>query len=123
MYQTHILTPNGHSIPRTRFTAISFWDILDYMELREEEVEAISDFGLSELQWSAVEHPLISNTLALECIVTGLEAYYDELQMDVDEYGQPSRSLPARLYTRKDITEMFWAVVHKEDYINLEGNG
>jgi hypothetical protein len=123
MYQTHILTPNGHSIPRTRFTAISLWDILDYMELREEEVEAISDFGLSELQWSAVELPLINNVVALECIVTGLEAYYDELMMDADEYGQPSRSLPARLYTRKDITEMFWAVVQKDDYINLEGNG
>jgi hypothetical protein len=123
MYQTHILTPNGHSIPRKRLTVISLWDILDYMELREEEVEAISDFGLSELQWSGGGFELISNTLALECIITGLEAYYDELTMTADEYGQPSRNLPARLYTRKDITEMFWAVVQKDDYINLEGNG
>jgi len=62
----------------------------------------------------------IGNNFALDCIVNGLLAYYDEVQMDMDEYGQPSRSLPARLYTRKDIEEMFWKVVDKDDYIDLE---
>jgi hypothetical protein len=52
--------------------------------------------------------------------VNGLEAYYDELQSTVDEYGQPIRSLPARMYTRKDVEEMFWKVVNEDDYVDLE---
>jgi hypothetical protein len=116
----NILTPNGHVIPRLSINAVSFWDILDYMELRDEEVQAISDYGLSNVSWGDSLFTLIGNNFALECIVTGLQAYYDELQSSADEYGQPSRSLPVRLYTRKDIEEMFWAVVGKDDYIDLE---
>ena len=120
MYTTHILTPNGRSIPRGRLTVISLWDILDYMEFTDEEVEAISDFGLSNVSWGDSMFTLIGNNFALDCIVNGLMAYYDELQAQADEFGQPSRSLPARLYTRKDIEEMFWKVVGKDDYIDLE---
>ena len=109
-------------ISKKNLTVISLWDILDYMELTDEEVEAVSDFGLSNVSWGDAPYTLIGNNFALDCIVNGLEAYYDELQMDADEYGQPSRSLPARLYTRKDITEMFWKVVGEDDYINLESH-
>jgi hypothetical protein len=117
----NILTSNG-IIRKKNLTVISLWDILDYMELRDEEVEAISDYGLSHVSWGDAPYTLIGNNFALDCIVNGLLAYYDELQMDADEYGQPSRSLPARLYTRKDITEMFWKVVGEDDYINLESH-
>ena len=109
-------------ITKKTLTVISLWDILDYMELRDEEVEAISDFGLSNVTWGDSMFTLIGNNFALDCIANGLEAYYDELQSLTDEYGQPSRSLPARLYTRKDIEEMFWAVVDEDDYINLESH-
>ena len=112
----------SNTIPRLTINAVSLWDILDYMELRDEEVQAISDYGLSNVSWGDSMFTLIGNNFALDCIVNGLMAYYDELQMDADEYGQPSRSLPARLYTRKDITEMFWAVVGEDDYINLESH-
>ena len=112
----------SNTIPRLTINAVSLWDILDYMELREEEVQAISDYGLSNVSWGDSMFTLIGNNFALDCIVNGLLAYYDELQMDADEYGQPSRSLPARLYTRKDIEEMFWAVVGEDDYINLESH-
>jgi hypothetical protein len=120
MYQTHILTPNGHSIPRTRLTTIDLWDILDYMELREEEVTAVADYGFNNVSYGDAAYTLVSGTYALDGIVNGLLSYYDELESDVDEHGHPTRSLPARLYTRKDIEEMFWAVVGKDDYINLE---
>ena len=110
----------SNTVPRLTINAVSLWDILDYMELREEEVQAISDFGLSNVTWGDSMFTLIGNNFALDCIVNGLEAYYDELQSSVDEYGQPSRSLPARMYTRKDITEMFWKVVDKDDYVDLE---
>jgi hypothetical protein len=110
----------SNTIPRLTINAVSLWDILDFMELRDEEVQAISDFGLSNVSFGDSMFTLIGNNFALDCIVTGLEAYYDELQMDADEYGQPSRSLPARIYTRKDITEMFWQVVNEDDYVDLE---
>ena len=110
----------SNTIPRLTINAVSLWDILDYMEFTEDEVTAISDFGLSNVTWGDSMFTLIGNNFALDCIVNGLMAYYDELQMDADEYGQPSRSLPARLYTRKDIEQMFWAVVGKDDYVDLE---
>jgi len=110
----------SNTVPRLTINAVSLWDILDYMELRDEEVQAISDYGLSNVSWGDSMFTLIGNNFALDCIVNGLMAYYYELQMDADEYGQPSRSLPARIYTRKDITEMFWKVVDKDDYVDLE---
>ena len=110
----------SNTVPRLTINAVSLWDILDYMELRDEEVQAISDYGLSNVTWGDSMFTLIGNNFALDCIVNGLEAYYDELQSLTDEYGQPSRSLPARIYTRQDITEMFWKVVDKDDYVDLE---
>ena len=106
----------SNTVPRLTINAVSLWDILDFMELREEEVQAISDFGLSNVTWGDSMFTLIGNNFALDCIVTGLMAYYDEVQSSVDE----SRSLPARMYTREDITEMFWKVVGKDDYVYLE---
>jgi hypothetical protein len=103
MNVTHIPTPNGRTIPRGSLTVISLWDILDYMELREEEVQAIADYGLSNVSYGDSLFTLIGNNFALDCIVNGLLAYYDEV-----------------LYTRKDIEEMFWKVVDKDDYIDLE---
>ena len=46
----NILTSTG-IISKKNLTVISLWDILDYMELRDEEVEAISDYGLSNVTW------------------------------------------------------------------------
>ena len=109
-------------ISKKNLTVISLWDILDHIGFSDAEVEAISDYGLSGVSFGDAPYTLIGNNFALDCIVNGLMAYYDELQAQADEFGQPSRSLPARLYTRKDIAEMFWAVVGEDDYINLESH-
>ena len=108
----------SNTIPRLTINAVSLWDILDFMELRDEEVQAISDYGLSNVSWGDSMFTLIGNNFALDCIVNGLEAYYDELESL--EGDHPSRMIPARIYTRKDIEEMFWKVVDEDDYINLE---
>ena len=110
----------SNTVPRLTINAVSLWDILDFMEFTDEEVEAISDYGLSNVSYGDSLFTLIGNNFALDCIVNGLLDYYDELQSLTDEYGQPSRSLPARMYTREDITEMFWKVVDKDDYVDLE---
>jgi hypothetical protein len=41
----------SNTIPRLTINAVSLWDILDFMELRDEEVQAISDFGLSNVSF------------------------------------------------------------------------
>ena len=107
-------------IRKKTLTVISIWDILDYMELRDEEVDAISDYGLSGVSFGDATYTLIGNNFALDCIVNGLEAYYDEFESL--EGDHPSRMIPARFYTRKDIEEMFWKVVDEDDYINLESH-
>ena len=105
-------------ISEKNLTAVSLWDILDYMEFRDAEVEAISDFGLSNVSFGDAAYTLIGNNYALHLIQDSIEAYYDELESL--EGDNPSRMIPARIYTRKEIADMFWAVVGEDDYINLE---
>ena len=107
-------------ITKKNLTAISLWDILDHMELRQEEQDAISDFGLSNVSFGDAAYTLIGNNYALSLIQDSLEEYYDELESL--EGDNPSRMIPARIYTRKEIADMFWAVVGEDDYINLESH-
>ncbi len=107
-------------ITKKNLTAISLWDILDYMELTELEQDAISDFGLSNVSFGDAAYTLIGNNYALSIIQDSLFAYYDELESL--EGDNPSRMIPARIYTRKEIADMFWAVVDEDDYINLESH-
>ena len=107
-------------IHKKTLTVISFWDILDYMEFREAEMDAISDFGLSNVSFGDATYTLIGNNYALAIIQDSIMAYYDELESL--EGDNPSRMIPARIYTRKEIADMFWAVVGEDDYINLESH-
>ena len=105
-------------VERESVSFVSLWDVLDYMEFREAELEAISDFGLGNVSFGDATYTLIGNNYALSLIQDSLEAYYDE--MDSLEADNPSRMIPARIYTRKEIADLFWAVVGQDDYINLE---
>ena len=105
-------------VERESVSFVSLWDVLDYMEFREAELEAISDFGLSNVSFGDATYTLIGNNYALSIIQDSIMAYYDELEsLDGDN---PSRMIPARIYTRQEIADMFWAVVGEDDYINLE---
>ena len=107
-------------ITKKNLTAISLWDILDHMELRQEEQDAISDFGLSNVSFGDAAYTLIGNNYALSLIQDSIMEYYDELESL--EGDNPSRMIPARIYTRQEIADMFWAVVGEDDYINLESH-
>ena len=106
------------TVPRKVIGCVQLWDVLDHIGFSDAEVEAISDYGLDGVSFGDATYTLIGNNFALDCIVNGLEAYYDELESL--EGDHPSRMIPARIYTRKDITEMFWKVVDKDDYVDLE---
>ena len=107
-------------VERKTVSCVSLWDILDYMEFRQEEQDAISDFGLSNVSFGDATYTLIGNNYALSLIQDSLEEYYDELESL--EGDNPSRMIPARIYTRQEIADMFWAVVDEDDYINLESH-
>ena len=107
-------------ISKKNLTVISLWDILDHMEFRQEEQDAVSDFGLSNVSFGDATYTLIGNNYALSLIQDSLEEYYDELESL--EGDNPSRMIPARIYTRQEIADMFWAVVGEDDYINLESH-
>ena len=107
-------------VERKTVSCVSLWDILDYMEFRQEEQDAVSDFGLSNVSFGDAAYTLIGNNYALSLIQDSLEEYYDELESL--EGDNPSRMIPARIYTREEIADMFWAVVGEDDYINLESH-
>ena len=116
----NILTSTG-VIRKKNLTAISLWDILDYMEFTDEEVEAISDFGLSNVSWGDATYTLIGNNFALDCIQTAIVSYYHEWLNGEDGMGTPSRNLPEHIWSKEEIAEKFWQIVGQDDYINMEG--
>ena len=79
-------------VERESVSFVSLWDVLDYMEFRDAEVEAISDFGLSNVSFGDAAYTLIGNNYALHLIQDSIEAYYDEMEsLDGDN---PSRMIP-----------------------------
>lgn len=106
------------SIPRISVSIVSLWDVFNHMGFTEAEMEAVRSYGFRNVTWGDAVYTLIGNNFALACIQDAMESYYDELN---HLYYESSRNIPAHLYTREDIASMFWEVVGKDDYINLEG--
>ena len=107
-------------ISKKTLTVISFWDILDHIGFSDEEVEAISDYGLSYVSFGDSAYTLIGNNFALDLIQRSIATYYDELNSE--DPDQPSRSILPHLYTPEEIAEIFWGVVNEDDYINVESH-
>ena len=106
------------TVPRTTIGFVSLWDILDHIGFSDQEVEAISDYGLSGVSFGDAAYTLIGNNYALHLIQESIATYYDELNSG-DLY-EPSRNILPHLYTPEEIAEIFWGVVGKDDYINVE---
>ena len=107
-------------ISKKTLTVISLWDILDHIGFSDEEVEAISDYGLSDVSFGDATYTLIGNNYALHLIQEAIATYYDELNSE--DPDQPSRNILPHLYTPEEIAEIFWGVVNEDDYINLESH-
>jgi hypothetical protein len=101
-------------ISKKTLTVISLWDILDHIGFSDAEVEAISDYGLSDVSFGDATYTLIGNNYALHLIQNAIATYYDER---VAMGG--SIDLP-HIYTAEEIATIFWGVVNEDDYINLE---
>lgn len=100
-------------------SVVALSDMLKHMEFRSEEIEAIMDYGFNSVTFGDASYTLIPAWAAIDRIWQGLDFYYDELEsMDPD---QPSRAIPARLYTEKEIRGELTKLVADTDYVDLEG--
>ena len=84
----------------TTVSFVNFGDIAEHLQLTEDERVAITEYGFDN---------------AVECIVSGLLAYYDE-----SNYHAEDRSVPNRILTEEEVRTKFWEVVAQWDYVNLE---
>ena len=84
----------------TTVSFVNFGDIAEHLQLTEDERVAITDYGFDN---------------AVECIVSGLLAYYDE-----SNYHAEDRSVPNRILTEEEVRTKFWEVVAQWDNVNLE---
>ena len=107
-------------ISKKNLTVISLWDILDHIGFSDEEVEAVSDYGLDGVTFGDATYTLIGNNFALDCIQSAMWSYYRELSDSDDGMGTPSRNIPEHIWSKEEIAEKFWQVVDEDDYINLE---
>ena len=103
---------------KQKLTVVSLRDILTYMEFRSEEMECIMDYGFNSVTYGDASYTLIPAWDAIDRIWQGLDGYYYDLDMDGGD--NPSRSIPARLYTQKEIREELEKVLDFTDYVDLE---
>jgi len=99
----------------TTVSFVNFGDIAAKLQLTEDERVAITDYGFDNVSWGDADYTLIDNNYAVECIVSGLLAYYDE-----SNYHAEDRSVPNRILTEEEVRTKFWEVVEQWDYVNLE---
>lgn len=109
--------PNGTSIRKHTTRCVAISAIYDYIGFTDDEVEYIADYGFDCVTFGDAPYTLIGNNFALSCIVDGYTAYLDAMNNNV---GEPSRNLPEQVLTREEITQKFWEIVEREDYVNLE---
>ena len=116
----------------TTVSFINFTDIANHLQLTVDEMDAVYNYGFSNVSWGDADYTLIGNNYAVRCIVNALMAYYDEL--DDNEGDIPPRSIPDRILikmrsgtairdrilTEDEVCTKFWEIVGQWDYVNLE---
>lgn len=114
-----ILTPQGLIFRKRKITFMNLSDVYEHLGFTEDEEEAVADYGFSDVSFGPGSITLLGNNFALDCIVEGIKAYYEELNSQ--DPDSPSRAIPAHLYTEREIRTKFWEVVEEGDYINVGG--
>lgn len=105
--KTYIM-PDGNVYHKSTVTCVSFSSLTAYLGLTDDEVQAICDYGFSNVSWGDADYTLIGNNFALECIVSGLLSYYDETDTEPR-------------VTEQEVRTKYWEIVERNDYIDLEG--
>ena len=106
MTKTYIM-PDGNVYRKTAVTCVSFASLTDYLGVTADEVQAICDYGFSNVSWGDADYTLVNSQYALECIVNGLLSYHDEAGTE------PTLS-------EADLRTKYWEIVERNDYIDME---
>ena len=93
---------------KTTVTFVNLSDIYDYLELTDDEVGYIADWGFDCVSYGDAFATLIGNRYALDCMVEAYERYHKNV-------------IANKSMTHADFCQKFWEVVDSNDYINLEG--
>jgi hypothetical protein len=94
------------------------WEVLSHIGFTDNEMDAIVAYGFDNVTWGGAAYSLISTESAFQRILQGIRTYYDEIEALGGD--TPSRMIPARIYTKQDITDAFWSCVGATEYIDLE---
>lgn len=94
----------------TTVSFVNFTDIANHLQLTADELDAVYNYGFSNVSWGDATYTLIGNDYALRCIVNALMTHYDELNDDELD----------RILTEDEVCTKFWEMVEQWDYVNLE---
>jgi len=94
-----------------RQNTVTFVDVSElyhHLDLTDDAIRHVDQVGFSNVSYGDADITLVGNALALDCILEGLESYYEEAGM-------------VSPWTRVTFCTKYWELVDVADYINLEG--
>jgi hypothetical protein len=92
---------------KTTVTFVNLSDIYDHLQLTDDEVGYIGDFGFNCVSFGDAFATLIRPRYTLNCMVEAYEKYHTEV-------------IANKSMTKDDFIRKYWEVVDSNDYINLE---
>ena len=93
-----------------RKTSVTFVDVSELyhlLDLTDDAIRHVDEVGFHYVNWSDPDLILVGSVFALNCILKGLEDYYETTGM-------------VSPWTRDTFSNKYWQLVDVADYINLE---
>ena len=93
---------------RTTVTFVDVSELYHNLDLTDDCIRHVDQVGFSNVSYGDADLTLVGNVFALDCILEGLEDYYEATGM-------------VSPWTRTAFCTKYWELVDVADYINLEG--
>lgn len=93
---------------RTTVTFVDVSELYHKLGLSDDACRHVDQVGFHNVSYGDADMTLVGNVFALDCILEGLEDYYESTNM-------------VSPWTRTAFCTKYWELVDVADYINLEG--
>jgi len=93
---------------RTTVTFVDVSELYHKLGLSDDACRHVDQVGFHNVSYGDADMTLVGNVFALDCILEGLEDYYEATGM-------------VSPWTRDTFSNKYWELVDVADYINLEG--
>lgn len=94
---------------RTTVTFVDVSELYRNLGFSDDMIRHVDQVGFSNVSYGDADMTLVGNVFAMDCILEGLEDYYD------------LHDVEPRPYTQETFAAKYWELVGEADYINLEG--